>query len=192
MGQLWGFLSSYTDYENVTFIEHGEGGRVSYRGREYHASSVFVSSVVTTDHSAANENDIKLGWYYSFPFTTYFYADTSENPTYIYSTGSAYGVYVNQDVYNNKSEVFVMDNTTDSIVLSDAIIGPCLEYDPSMPSDNTRTIDVYCEQYPHLKGTLTLLCYDQNWYVVLPSDEVYLASPQFLEIIRKRYDMRIR
>ena len=188
---LVGFISSYTNYENVTFIEHGERGRVSYRGREYQASSVFSSSVRTIDHSAANENDIQLGWYYSFPFTTYFYADTAENPTYIYSTGSSYRVYVNQDDYHNKSEVFVIDKTTDAMVLSDAITGAALPYDSSMQSADTKTIHVHCETYPHFKGTLQLFCYEQAWYVLLPSDEVYLISPQFLKMLSKRYDMRM-
>jgi len=65
-------FSSYTTYENITYIENGNEKYLLYQDNKYYETSIFT---VTDNYGIENENDTELGWYYSFPFSTRFYSE---------------------------------------------------------------------------------------------------------------------
>ena len=172
-------MTSCTDYEDVTFIESGNSQHILYQNNQYYVTDIFTA---TKYYSVANENDVKLGWYYSFPFTTYFYSDRIDNPIYIYTIGSDTNVYLRQD-YDYKSDSFIIDNTFDTIVFSEAIIGACFEYNSSIRVDELIEISLYSKEHPNLKISLHLFRNDENWCLVFPTNEAYIISPSLESIL---------
>ena len=74
------FFASCEHYENVTFAKENSKQYLIYEDSEYSKAAIFTASEYST---RPNEGDIKLGKYYSFPFTTYFYSDELNKPDYI-------------------------------------------------------------------------------------------------------------
>ena len=60
-------LSSCNYSKNINFIEDNEEWYLLYNDERYYQSSVFF---VTERYNSENTNDIQLGSYYSFPFST--------------------------------------------------------------------------------------------------------------------------
>jgi len=174
------FFSSCTYYENVTFVERDSEQCLSYQGSTYHASEIFTAS----NYGTPNDHDVELGIFYSFPFTTYFYSETAENPVYIYSIGGDTGVYLKED-FDYQSEVFVIKGTSAKIVFSEAMAEPYPEYDPLTEFDSTIDLTMYSEKHPNLKASVLLLSENNDWYAVLASDEAYLASQAFVNLLRE-------
>ena len=169
-------FSSCTYYENVNLIGHGDERYLSYQENKYYEASVFEH------YSVADANDVDLGMYYSFPFTTYYHSYTAESPVYIYSTGGL--VYIRQD-YDWRSEPFVIGDTAATIVFSEAIADPCFTYDPLIHSDHTVELLFYAEQYPNLKISARLFFDGTDWYLGLPTNEAYSITPFFEKVLQE-------
>ena len=174
------FFGSCSYYENVTFVERDAEQCLLYQGSTYYPSDIFTAS---TNHITPNDQDVKLGKFYSFPFTTYFYSETTESPGYIYSIGGDKGVYVKED-FDYQSEVFVIKGTSAKTVFADAIAEPYPEYHPSMEFDSTIELAMRSEKHPNLSICLLLLSKNSDWYAVLSSDEAYLASQSFINLLK--------
>ncbi len=173
------FLSSCTYYENVNFIERDTEQCLLYQGSTYYASDIFM------DYVTPNDQDIKLGKFYSFPFTTYFYSETCESPVYIYSIGGDTGVYLKED-FDYKSEVFVIKGMSERIVFSEALAKQYLEYNPLKELDSTTIeLAMYSENHPYLKASLLLVSENNDWYAVLASGEAYLVSQTFVGLLKE-------
>ena len=116
---------AYTTYENVTFDERNGEQYVLYQGKEYYTTSLFKA---TEAYGQANENDVELGYYYSFPFSTKFYSDSSENPVFIYSNGGETNFYLRQD-YDYKSDTYVVGDTSKTVVFAEVLTKSDCSYD---------------------------------------------------------------
>lgn len=175
------FFSSCTYYENVTFVERNSQQCLSYQGSTYRASDIFTAS---KNYGTPNDQDVELGKFYSFPFTTYFYSDTAENPVYIYSIGGDTGVYLKED-FDYQSELFVIKGTSAQIIFSEAMAEPYPEYDPLKESGRAIELVMYAEKHPDLKASVLLFSENNGWYAVLASDEAYLASQALVSLLRE-------
>ncbi len=177
---ITGFLGcAYTIYENITFIERDNKQYVSYNGNEYYPSSLFEA---TEYYGAINENDVELGYYYSFPFSTKFYSDTRDTPLYIYSIGGDTSLYLKQG-YDYKSEEFIVGDTSETIVFSEALIQSDIEYNSLQTIENSTELEMYLKDNPKLKISLTLFCENNVWHAGIRSDESYLVSDLFLNLL---------
>ncbi len=168
------FCSSCITYGNIVFIHENEDKYFVYQDNEYHISHTLMRYDETPYGS-----DVKLGEYYSFPFGTYFYSYTTEIPNFIYTGACDKNVYL-KNGYDYKSEVFVIKNTSEKIVLSNAISDAYHEYDSFYDYYNSKEITMYCENHPNLYIRLQLFYKNNNWYVAFSDDEAYLASQEFL------------
>lgn len=172
------FVSCREYYENVSYHDENENCLV-YRDNEYYVSPVFVGKNKTT----AYEDDIKVGWRYSFPFGTDFYSDTAEDPIYIYGIGVDTNLYLKEG-YDYRSEIFVIEGTSDPFVFSEAFIGPSFEYAYSLQSDQCKIV-LRAQDHPRLKSTLLLFSDSEKYWIVFPTNEAYLVSPLFLDILKE-------
>ena len=153
---------SCTAHENAMFIEHDDGMCVLYQEQEYFAAPGFS---LTEQRGVANADDVELGWYYSFPFSTDFYSDTSEEPVYIYTIGGDTNVYFRQD-YLYQADTFCIAGTqhefvfSDALTLSDAFLHTGLDRYP-----NETELTLYSKQYPRIQMPISVFCVDDHWYV---------------------------
>jgi len=169
-------FSSCTTYENTTFIENDSEKYLLYQDKKYYETSVFT---VTEEYGTKNENDIELGWYYSFPFSTQFYSENLESPVFIYTLGSYTSVYLRQD-YEYRTDVFVIEETDIEIVWEDIF--------SSQKNDfrflNSITVNLYSKQHPRIKTSLEIACIHGQWYVRIPSSqEILIPSDEFMKIL---------
>ncbi len=179
---LLSFSSCKFYFENVSFVNKKEGSKsgIIYQNKEYSPSYMFTASKTPTN---VYEDDIKIGMYYSFPFTTYCYSYTDVDPIYIYSMVVVSQLYLRED-YDYHSEIFLIEGTSDPFVFSEAFIGPSFEYSYSLQTGQ-RTIVLYAQEHPRLKSTLLLFSDSEKYWVVFPSNEAYLISPLFLDILEE-------
>lgn len=156
-------FSSYSSYENATFIDVDGEHCLLYQEEKYFKCSIFA----TTEHDdaqAANENEVQIGWFYSFPFSTYFYSYTVDDPHYICTFGSDTGVYFKQD-YDYRTDTFSMDGTTHEFVFSDAFTSSnAFRYDLLKRYQDETEITLYPKQYPQVWIALRVFCVDDVWY----------------------------
>lgn len=170
------FLNSCNYYENVTFIEHDGEKKVLYQNEEYYETSIFTA---TEYYGVANENDVELGLFYSFPFSTRFYSDNSDNPAYIYSIGNYRSMFFRHD-YDYSTDTFVVENTAAEIIWKDILISEKSELYYSDPI----VVNLYSKQYPGIKTHLDLVCIENRWYVFLPDSEIaWIPSDEFIKIL---------
>ena len=168
-------FSSCTTYENITFIEKNNGKCLLYQENIYYEASFFIA----TEYSGiASENDIELGWYYSFPFSTRFYSDKSENPLFIYAIQSYDGFFLRED-YNYLKDTFVIENTDAEIVWEDIFASEQDDFYFSNPIE----VVLYSKQCPRIKTSLDLVCVDGQWYLSLPDFRVWTVSNEFIKIL---------
>lgn len=168
-------LSSCAHYKNVTFIEGGDG-RISYKDSEYYEAHIFSA---TEYYGEVNENDVELGEYYSFPFSTRFYSDESESPIYIYSIGGKTSFYLIES-YDYTTDIFNIENTDDSIVWNDIFASK--QSDTELSSQ--IRLRLYSEKYPKIQTTIDVQLIENQWYLcVRNSDEVWTASDEFVAIL---------
>ena len=170
--------ASCTASENVTVAQCDGQQCLLYQDEEYYASSVFTK---IEDRSKVNERYITLGWYYSFPLSTYFYSETAEKPVYIFAVGSDTNVYLKKD-YDYKSEIFVIADTSKTIVFSEALTKTDLVYDVFRES---IPMAMYAEKYPNLKLSLRLFLENDHWYASFPECEVYRLSEAFVSLLKE-------
>lgn len=168
-------LSSCNYSKNISFIEDNEEWYLLYNDERYYQSSVFF---VTERYNSENTNDIQLGSYYSFPFSTNAYSDTSENPLFIYTLGSDSNLYLKQD-YNYQADTFVLENTNDEIVWKN-IFG-----DKQNISNTTSNIDVtlHSKKHPRIKSNIDIIYVDNQCYIALPDFQIWTPSDEFLKIL---------
>lgn len=178
------FICSFSTYENVTFIERNGEQRLLYQDNEYYVFYALPTSTVTEYLSTANENDIKLGWYYSFPFSTEFYSNTADNPVYIYSVGFDNCVYLKQG-FDYKEEIFTINDTSLTIAYSDIATKDRFTYDPLTKYDYSKQLVMYSQSYPDFKISLQVFSENNNWYVAFRTNEAYSASQAFITLLEK-------
>lgn len=174
-------LNSCTKYQNITFVENDKEQFLLYQGNEYYVTSLFTAS---EDYTIAHKNDVELGWYYSFPFSTRFYSDTDESPDYIYTIGGDTNVYLKQG-FNYQIEEFVIDKTPNVFVFSEAIIEPSFEKSIFIQYDSLTEIVIHSEKHLNLKMLLRLFSQNNTWYLALPTNEIYIISPLFLNMLKE-------
>lgn len=169
-------LSSCESYENMGYVYENEEKYLLYQNEKYYKSSIFT---VTEHYGIANNNDVQLGWYYSFPFSTYSYSETSEKPIYIYTIGGEKSLYFRQD-YNYSTDTFVIHNSTVEIVWEDIFHSKQKNFHFEQPT----TITLYSKQYPRIKTYLELVCVENQWYLSLPNFQgVWTPSDEFIKIL---------
>ncbi len=168
-------FSSCTTYENITFIEKNNGKCLLYQENIYYEAAIFTA---TEYYGIANENDIELGWYYSFPFSTRFYSDKSENPLFIYSLQSYDSFFLRED-YNYLKDTFVIENTDVEIVWEDIFASEQDHFYFSNPIE----VVLYSKQCPRIKTSLDFVCVDGQWYLSLPDFRVWTISNEFIKIL---------
>lgn len=172
-------LVSCTAYRNITFIERNDEKYLLYQGNEYYESSIFTTTEGNVLTNEPNENDVELGWYYSFPFSTRFYSDKSENPLYIYTTGSDRNFYLRQD-YDYFTDTFVIENTNIQIVWED-IFGFEQSY---FYFANPIRVALHSKQCPRISAYFDLVSVGDQWYLsFIGSQTVWTLSDQFIKIL---------
>lgn len=176
-----GVVGNYTAHENVTFVHSDDGRYVLYQANEYYPAPFFTA---TKYLNTANEGDVELGWYYSFPFSTRFYSYTSENPVYIYALQSGKGVYLKQG-YDYKSDAYRIEDTSRTIVLSEAVTGADVKHDYAMDGLGTIELNLYSESHPMLKLSVQLFSENNVWYAQLSKTEAYRISESFLDLLEE-------
>lgn len=170
------FFSYCTTYEHITFIENNGEKHLLYQGNEYHETSIFTA---TKYYGIKNENDIELGWYYSFPFSTRFYSENLESPAFIYTIGSDTSVYLRQD-YEYSTDTFVVEETGAEIVWKDIFSSEKND----LHFSNPITVNLYLKQHPCIKTSLEIAFISEQWYVRFPdSKKVWILSDEFMQIL---------
>ena len=176
-------FSSYTTYENITYIENGNEKYLLYQDNKYYETSIFT---VTDNYGIENENDTELGWYYSFPFSTRFYSENQESPVFIYTIGGDTSTYIGQN-YEYHTDTFVVDETDTEIIWKDVF--SIEKNDISIEKNdfhfsNSITVNLYSKQYPRIKTSLKIAFIDEQCYVYVPaSQEIWIPSNAFIEIL---------
>ena len=177
IGILCIFLCSFSSCatgENITFTENN--GELLYQGDKYYETSIFTA---TEYYGIKIENDIELGLYYSFPFSTRFYSDISENPVFIYTIGGDTSMYLKQD-YDYSTDVFVVEKNGAEIVWKDIFI--CEKKDLS--SSELIRVHLHSKQYPRIRTYFDLTYVENQWYIFLPnSKNAWIASDGFIDIL---------
>ena len=169
-------FTSCTTYENITFIENNNEKCLLYQENIYFEASIFDA---TEYYGTPNENDIELGWYYSFPFGTRFYSNKSESPLFIYTIGGYDGFFLRQD-YNYSTDIFVIENTTKEIVWKNIFAS---EQDYFYFSNPIEVV-MYSKQCPRIKTCLDLVCVDGQWYISLADFQgVFTISDEFIKAL---------
>lgn len=175
---LIGIVSSCSQSENVTYIKATDETEhhLIYEENEYYAENIFTANL---NSETPNQSDVKIGEYYSFPFFTEYYSYTDDGPDYIYSIGNGDNVYLKKD-FDYNSEVFIIDETSESFVLSEGLTETDLKL-----SCRSYDIAFYLQKYPNLKIYGDLVFENENWYAVLKTNKAYLISPSLLEILKE-------
>ena len=169
-------FNSCTTYENATFIGNNSEKYLLYQDNKYYETFIFT---VTKEYRIKNENDIELGWYYSFPFSTQFYSESLESPVFIYTLGSDTSVYLKQD-YEYCTDAFVVEETDTEIVWKDIFSSKTKH----LRFSNSITVNLYSKQHPRIKTSLEIAFIDEQWYVrVLGSQETWIPSNEFIKIL---------
>ena len=171
-------LNACTTYEHINFMEEGEEHYLLYNDVKYYRSDLFT---VTEHLGVADENDIQLGWYYSFPFSTDAYSDTLEDPVFIYTVGSDESVYFRHD-YDYLTDTFIIENTDVEIVWEDVF---CTQQNNAFLYSSSIEVTLYSKQYPRINARLGIGCVDNQWFIVsLPClAGVWTPSDEFLKIL---------
>ena len=167
---------AYTTYENVTFDERNGEQYVLYQGKEYYSTSLFKT------YRKANENDVELGYYYSFPFTTKFYSDSSENPVFIYSNGGKTNFYLRQD-YDYKSDTYVVGDTSKTVVFEEVLTKSDYSYDDLQNHGEPIKLVISLKNHPNMKLSLQLVEKNNIWYAIDANKESYVLSRAFLDLL---------
>ena len=167
---------AYTTYENVTFDERNGEQYVLYQGKEYYSTSLFKT------YRKANENDVELGYYYSFPFTTKFYSDSSENPVFIYSNGGETNFYLRQD-YDYKSDTYVVGDTSKTVVFEEVLTKSDYSYDDLQNHGEPIKLVISLKNHPNMKLSLQLVEKNNIWYAIDANKESYVVSRAFLDLL---------
>ena len=170
---------SYTTYENVTFDERNGEQYVLYQGKEYYTTSLFTA---TEAYRQVNENDVELGYYYSFPFSTKFYSDSSENPVFIYSIGGDTDLYLRQD-YDYKSDTYVVGDTSKTVVFAEALTKSDCSYDDLQNLGEPIELVMSLKNHPNMKLSLQLVEKNNIWYAIDANKESYVVSRAFLDLL---------
>lgn len=171
-------LNSCTFHEGVNFVGEKEERALLYNDVKYYESDLFT---VTERSGKPDENDIQLGWYYSFPFSTDAYSDTLEDPVFIYTDGSDENVYFRHD-YDYLTDTFIIENTDVEIVWED-VFGP--QQNNAFLLSSSIDVTLYSKQYPRINARLGIGCVDNQWFIVsLPNlAGVWTPSDEFLQIL---------
>jgi hypothetical protein len=168
-----------TYYENVTFKERDSQLFISYQENEYYKTSLFTT---TEYYGIANESDVELGYYYSFPFSTKFYSDTLENPTYIYTVGGDTDFYLREG-YDYMSDTYTVEKSSQTVVLSEVLTQSDLSEESLQPVGNSIELDMYLKNHPNVRLPLQLFSDNNNWYAITSNKEIYLVSQSFLSLL---------
>ena len=171
-------LNSCTFHEGVNFVGEKEELALLYNDVKYYESDLFT---VTERSYKTDENDIQLGWYYSFPFSTDAYSDTLEDPVFIYTVGSDENVYFRHD-YDYLTDTFIIENTDVEIVWED-VFGT--QQNNTFLHSSSIDVTLYSKQYPRINARLGIGCVDNQWFIVsLPRFAgVWTPSDEFLQIL---------
>lgn len=173
-------LSSCEANENIDFMEENGVWYLLYHNERYYEAPLFM----VTEHSpyyTAEENDIELGWHYSFPFSSSAYSDTSKNPLFIYTVGNGASLYFRQD-YDYQTDTFAIENTTAEIVWEN--IFDSKQNIPYGASKAITSVTLRSKQNARIRSIIEILLVDNQWYVsVFSSFEVWTPSAEFLEIL---------
>ena len=167
---------AYTTYENVTFDERNGEQYVLYQGKEYYSTSLFKT------YRKANENDVELGYYYSFPFTTKFYSDSSGNPVFIYSNGGETNFYLRQD-YDYKSDTYVVGDTSKTVIFAEVLTKSDCSYDDLQNYGEPIKLVISLKNHPNMKLSLQLVEKNNIWYAIDANKESYVVSQAFLDLL---------
>ena len=169
-------FSSCETYENITFIERDGERCILYQGNEYYETSIFSA---TEYYAVANENDLELGYFYSFPFSTRFYSDKSDSPIYIYSIGSKTSFYLIEG-YSYLTDTFVIANTSEELIWNDIFISKQSD-DYFIPQ---YTINLYSKQCKRIQTSVEIAFIEDEWYLYLPgSNEIWITTDEFIAIL---------
>ena len=174
-------FNSCTTYENATFIENDSEHYLLYQDNKYYETSIFT---VTKEYGIKNKNDIELGWYYSFPFSTQFYSESLESPVFIYTLGSVKSVYLRQD-YEYETDTFVIKGSDKEFVFENMLsLSNDFFYDPFRIYPSQTDITFHSKQYPRLKIQLRLFFVNNIWYAGGDcSDALFVVSNEFLDML---------
>ena len=170
---------AYTTYENVTFDKRNDEQYVLYQGNEYYKTSLFTA---TASYGQVNENDVELGYYYSFPFSTKFYSDTSKNPIFIYSIGGDTNLYLRQD-YDYKSDTYVVGDTSKTVVFAEVLTKSDCSYDDLQNHGESIKLVISLKNHPNMKLSLQLVEKNNIWYAIDANKESYVVSQSFLDFL---------
>lgn len=168
-----------TYYENATFKECDNQLFILYQGNEYYKTSLFTT---TEYYGIANESDVELGHYYSFPFSTKFYSDTLENPIYIYTVGGDTNFYLREG-YDHTSDTYIVEKSSQTVVFSEVLTRSDLNEDSLQPLENSIELDMYLKNHPNVRLPLQLFSDNNNWYAITSNKEIYLISQSFLNLL---------
>ena len=166
--------------ENITFVGENEQRCLLYQGTEYNLSPICF---VTYNTHVGHENDIKVGYYYSFPFGTAYYSDVKDNPDYIYSVEHGHKVYI-KNGYDYTSKEFVINDTSKTIIFSQVVTGESLGQNISDNISNEISATLYSKEHPDLKIPLNVFSENGEWYAVFRNNEVYPISQEFVNLLK--------
>ena len=158
-------------------IKIADNGNLIYQGNEYCYNTMFG----VAEQTIPNERDIKIGEHLLFGD---FFSYTENEPIYVYCKPKSVSLYIRKD-YDYKSDVFVLDVTDESFVMSD-ILAEKLEYKYSYLNNYDREISVILKSqtYPHLKTSTVVFCENDVWYIsfVWNEFETYKVSQAFSKL----------
>jgi len=132
------------------------------------------------------EDDLELGQYYSFPFSTNIYSYTTDAPLYLWESRCvgdyAFDVYLKEE-YNFQKQKYILNDTGIEVYFFDEITR--LDYD--VPTDDwiksSDALNLYLSNNARLKINLEIiLAEDGNYYIF--KDGAWKLSEHFVNILK--------
>jgi hypothetical protein len=85
--------------------------------------------------------------------------------------------------YDYKSDAYRIEDTSRTIVLSEAVTGGAVKHDYAMDGLGTIELNLYSESHPMLKLSIQLFSENNVWYAQLSKTEAYRISESFLDLL---------
>ena len=128
------------------------------------------------------EKEIKLGEWYSFPFVSEYYSNTTENPIFIisYAYDSPINIYFRED-YDYMTTLFTLENTNIEFSMSEILLETETEIE-QLNYATQKNIVLHMSDAKELQVHMSVLKKDRIFYAKLNTD-FYQISDEFLTIL---------
>lgn len=166
---------------DIEYIDSDDGSHIgiSYGDHSFYSTDAFFTLWTTKD-------DIELGQYYSFPFSTNIYSHTNDSPFYLWESRAvgdyAFDVYIKEG-YNFYDELFYIEGTNIEFVFSEMIIKSESDIEPE---DNLSwySIELSLKDEPRLV-IKPLIHHTDNTYYFRKNGQHWFLTDEFVSLLKE-------